>query len=212
MDIYGDIQDDITKWSSKYNTILSAVWYVYFLNALLLLTFSSLTAYIVIYQRQRYDQFAMVALVCYISSQLIYCVYTFGAYEDQNSSPAPSWLSFFHMTANFLYLAAHWAFSSQYLKTSFVLPRVLSMAQLEYKSSDAIRDSDQLNRALNRNSLELLKEVDESLVQEKIALGKIKLKMLVFNTVMILLLLAMEIFDYKKYDWINDGRIADDVD
>ena len=69
-----------------------------------------------------------------------------------------------------------------------------------------------MNRALNRNSLELLKEVDESLVQEKIALGKIKLKMLVFNTVMILLLLAMEIFDYKKYDWIKDSRIADDVD
>lgn len=103
------------------------------------------------------------------------------------------------MIAGFLYLTAHWAFSSQYLKTSFVLPRVLSMAQLEYKSSDAIRDSDQLNRALNRNSLEFIKEVDDALVQERITLGKINLKILVFNTAMMLLLLFVVIFDYKKY-------------
>ena len=73
------------------------------------------------------------------------------------------------------------------------------MAQLEYKSSDAIRDSDQLNRALNRNSLEFIKEVDDALVQEKITLGKINLKILVFNTAMMLLLLFVVIFDYKKY-------------
>ena len=73
------------------------------------------------------------------------------------------------------------------------------MAQLEYKSSDAIRDSDQLNRALNRNSLEFIKEVDDALVQERITLGKINLKILVFNTAMMLLLLFVVIFDYKKY-------------
>ena len=103
-----------------------------------------------------------------------------------------------HLAAGFLYLTAHWAVSSQYLKTSFVLPRILSMASLEYKSSDAMRDADNL-RAMNRQSLILLKEIDETLIQEKIALGKIKLKMLIFNTAMTLLLLAITIFDYKKF-------------
>ena len=49
MNIQSDIDNDISKWSDKYNTINQAVWYVYFLNSLLLLTFSSLTAYIVFY-------------------------------------------------------------------------------------------------------------------------------------------------------------------
>ena len=49
MEFQDELDDDITKWSEKYNTIREAVWYVYFLQSLLLLTFSSLTAYIVIY-------------------------------------------------------------------------------------------------------------------------------------------------------------------
>ena len=115
------------------------------------------------------------------------------------------------MAAGFLYLTAHWAVSSQYLKTSFVLPRILSMASLEYKSSDAMRDADNL-RAMNRQSLILLKEIDETLIQEKIALGKIKLKMLIFNTAMTLLLLAITIFDYKKFQWMSDHNVAQDID
>ena len=86
------------------------------------------------------------------------------------------------------------------------------MAQLEYKSSDAIRDSDQLNRALNRNSLEFIKEVDDALVQERITLGKINLKILVFNTAMMLLLLFVVIFDYKKYQWVDKPENAEDID
>ena len=84
------------------------------------------------------------------------------------------------------------------------------MARLEYKSSDAIRDSEQLNTTQN-NLLEIHKEVDAALVEEKIAIGKIKLKMLIFNTIMILLLLALVIFDYKKFSWMEDVHKAEDL-
>ena len=84
------------------------------------------------------------------------------------------------------------------------------MAQLEYKSSDAIRDSEQLNTTQN-NLLEIYKEVDAALVEEKIAIGKIKLKMLIFNTIMILLLLALVIFNYKKFSWMENAQKAEDL-
>ena len=61
------------------------------------------------------------------------------------------------------------------------------------------------------NILELHKEVDAALVEEKIAIGKIKLKMLIFNTIMILLLLALVIFDYKKFAWMDDAQKAEDL-
>ena len=61
------------------------------------------------------------------------------------------------------------------------------------------------------NILELHKEVDAALVEEKIAIGKIKLKMLIFNTIMILLLLALVIFDYKKFSWMDDAQKAEDL-
>ena len=61
------------------------------------------------------------------------------------------------------------------------------------------------------NLLELHKEVDAALVEEKIAIGKIKLKMLIFNTIMILLLLALVIFDYKKFAWMDDAQKAEDL-
>ena len=58
----------------------------------------------------------------------------------------------------------------------------------------------------------MLIQNDKALIKEKIALGKIKFKMLLFNTTMTLLLLALVIFDYKKYDWIKRQNTADNLD
>ena len=79
MDMQDYLDDKIHEWNEKYARISHAVFYVDFLNSLLLLTFSSLTTYIVVYQRQRRDLFAVVALTCYILSQLIFCIYTFAS-------------------------------------------------------------------------------------------------------------------------------------
>ena len=68
------------------------------------------------------------------------------------------------------------------------------------------------NRVLNRNSLEIFKQADKALMLERVALGKIRLKMFLFNTGMILLLLFIAIFNYKKFDWIKNQTIAENVD
>ena len=36
--------------------------------------------------------------------------------------------------------------------------------------------------------------------------------MLILNTVMTLLLLAVTIFDYKKFEWMNEPDVAQDID
>ena len=68
MKIYHDIQQDIIHWSDNYSAINDAVWWVYFLNSLILLVCSTITAFIVTVQRCRFDSFAMVSLTGYITS------------------------------------------------------------------------------------------------------------------------------------------------
>ena len=68
------------------------------------------------------------------------------------------------------------------------------------------------NRVLNRNSLEFFKQADKALMLERVALGKIRLKMFLFNTCMILLLLLVAIFNFKKFDWIENETIAENID
>ena len=87
------------------------------------------------------------------------------------------------------------------------------MALLEYDSQQHMQDQDQMtNRVLNRNSLEFFKQADKALMLERIALGKIRLKMFLFNTCMILLLLLVAIFNFKKFDWIENETIAENID
>ena len=42
------------------------------------------------------------------------------------------WVDFILYFGRFLYMMAHWLFSSQYLRTSKTFPRLLSQAKLEF--------------------------------------------------------------------------------
>ena len=107
---------------------------------------------------------------------------------------------------------AHWAFSAQYLKTSMVLPRLLTQAQLEYTSADTIRRENRLsNRAMNRGSLELLRSVDDAIEKEKAALRRIIIKIVVYNVIMTLLIAGQSVFNLKCFDWIDSEKLAENI-
>ena len=147
------------------------------------------TAVTVRYVRGRKDCFAVSSLACYVASSAIliyYCVYY---YSHGAASDYPDWIEVSANLGNFCYLMAHWAFSAQYLKTSMVLPRLLTQAKLEYTSQDTIRRENRLSgRAMNRTSLELLSLVEGALEQEKAALRRINTKIIVYNAIMTLLI------------------------
>ena len=124
-----DPQKDLTKWSKRYTKILSIENEVYFINMAILLVCSSITFLLVIYKRKTRDLFALVSLSSYVFASILLTIYTFVVYFDQGK---PDYLDtirkfeVFESFGTFCYLLAHWAFSSQYLKTSHVLPSLLN--------------------------------------------------------------------------------------
>ena len=44
--------------------------------------------------------------------------------------------------------------------------------------------------------------------KEKKSLGKIKIRMVIYNAIMTILIGVISVFDYKKDDWIDDGENA----
>ena len=91
-----------------------------------------------------------------------------------------------------------------------MLPSLLKQADVEFKYQDGPNDNrpSDRNRTLNTNSIALLNQVDSYLSKEKKSLGKIKIRMVIYNAIMTILIGVISVFDYKKDDWIHDGENA----
>ena len=92
---------------------------------------ASLAAIIVVMiVRKRRDLFIVVTLVGFFLSGLIQLIYPYCKAVNDESDYCTlgkiEWFAYFVTIGPFLYNLAHQAFSSQYLKTSMVLPRLLT--------------------------------------------------------------------------------------
>ena len=87
-------------------------------------------------------------------------------------------------------MTAHWVFSAQYLKTSLVLPRLLSEAKIEFDEEDATQENRVSNRSSGIASYNLLKQMAAAIEHEKKLLKHINLKLLMFNLLMALFIVA----------------------
>ena len=197
---------DLQRWSLRYQKVSEVVYYVTFFDMIILLLTSSITFFLVIYQRKTRDLFAVISLTSYILASASLSIFTFVKFSKVQQDPPEQvgqYLVSIEAFGKFCYLIAHWAFSSQYLKTSFVLPSLLKQANLEFKYHDGSYDN-RPSDCLDTTSISLLKEVDDQLHKEKKFLSKIKIRMIIYNTVMTLMIGALSIFDYNKKDWIGD--------
>ena len=135
---------DLHKWSLRYQKISEVVFYIYFFDMILLLLTSSITFFLVIYQRKTRDLFAVVSLTSYILASASLSIFTFIKFskvQQEDPEPVGQYLMSLEAFGKFCYLVAHWAFSSQYLKTSHVLPSLLKQANLEFKYHDGSYDN-----------------------------------------------------------------------
>ena len=212
MEVEGATDAQIEKWAHKYHTVSVAVVWIYAIISALLLAASSVTAIVVCCVRGRRDCFAISSLACYVASSAIFAYYSIYNHSHEAAYDVPEWIEFLANLGNFCYLMAHWAFSAQYLKTSMVLPRLLTQAKLEYTSADTIRRERRLsNRAMNRSSLELLRSVDDAIDKEKAALRRIIIKIVVYNVIMTLLIAGQSVFNLKCFDWIDSEKLAENI-
>ena len=138
--------------------------------------------------RRRTDCFIVVALICYCISISFQVTYWYLAVSHDEIVSLRLNIYLFLIEKPF-YLIAHWAFSAQYLKTCLVLPRLLSEAKIEFDEDTTTRDSRLSNRSSGMASYTLLKQMAEAIENEQRQIKSINLKLLVLNSVMMLLII-----------------------
>ena len=118
-----EIEEEIRYWNEKEKRIIDAYpWIILVCYCMLLV--ASVTVFIqVVLIRQRKEYFIVLTLFCYIFQS---CVNTtiFTLYDTQLTL-RDGWIEFLLSLGRFLYMMAHWLYSSQYLKTSKTFPRQL---------------------------------------------------------------------------------------
>ena len=120
----------------------------------------SLVAFIlVVVVRKRKEYFIILTLAFYMVFSGV--VSAIDIRDFSNTEFHAEWMEYLLYFAQFLYMMAHWLFSSQYLRTSKTFPRLLSQAKLEYAAHDNKRD----NRVSGSSS-----GFDVNAMQEELAL------------------------------------------
>ena len=139
-----DTTEDNQAWKTRYQTMDKvATWFERIVDVLLLLC-SSITFYIVIYKRKIRNKFAVVLLTSYILASIINLTYRL---IDEQS------LAVMVCFGQFFGLVAHWTFPSKYLETSYVLPNVLVVTDLDFMHKRASSNNDTQSDSLDTSEI-----------------------------------------------------------
>ena len=144
-------------------------------------------AVLVIGIRKRREFFSFATLFCFViysSVRLPYYIL-----EDVHKLPLKA-KPYVSITIQLFYILAHWAYSSQYIKTSVILPVLFEKTKLIVMRERASTIDSNLLQTRNSDFIEAQKNIDSIIKDEKVKIQKLQQKLIIVDLVAVIILVS----------------------
>ena len=121
------LEDEISYWEGENDKIYSQYLVVCTICYTLIGIGGIVAVVVAVLIRRRTESFIVLTSSCFMIFSILITPQTYFTYRSE----VKLWAYYLYLCENFFYLAAHWSFSAQYLRTSLILPMLFSEAKLE---------------------------------------------------------------------------------